>query len=80
MYDDYGNLIEDRNKGITEIVYNHLNLPKKIIFDNSEFDGIIEYLYDANGTKLKKTVTDNNASPVTVTTTHYIDGLELQNL
>ena len=80
MYDDYGNLIEDRNKGITEIVYNHLNLPKKIIFDNSEFDGIIEYLYDANGTKLKKTVTDNNASLVTVTTTHYIDGLELQNL
>ena len=48
-YDDYGNLIIDRNKGITEIVYNHLNLPKKITFDNND---VIEYLYDANGIKL----------------------------
>src|SRR5690606_35899439 len=31
-YDDYGNLIQDRNKGITEVTYNHLNLPKKITF------------------------------------------------
>src|SRR5690606_7553397 len=68
--------VKDRNKGITEITYNHLNLPKKIIFDNSEFDGTIEYLHDANGTKLKKTVTDNNATPITVETTHYIDGYQ----
>jgi hypothetical protein len=33
-YDTYGNLIKDRNKEIDEIVYNHLNLPKKIIFEN----------------------------------------------
>ena len=84
-YDTYGNLIVDNNKGIVEIIYNHLNLPKKITFDkifenNTEVKGTIEYLYNANGTKLKKTVTDNNSSPVTVTTTHYIDGLELQNL
>ena len=75
-YDDYGNLIIDRNKGITEIVYNHLNLPKKITFDNNEFDGTIEYIYDANGTKLKKTVTDNTTNPIAVTTIHYIDGFQ----
>jgi len=27
-YDDNGNMKEDRNKGITSITYNHLNLPK----------------------------------------------------
>jgi hypothetical protein len=41
-YDDYGNMVIDRNKGITNITYNHLNLPKKITFEN---DQSIEYLY-----------------------------------
>jgi hypothetical protein len=31
-YDGYGNLILDRNKGIDEITYNHLNLPTEIDF------------------------------------------------
>ena len=52
-YDGNGNLKSDANKGITNIEYNHLNLPTKIEFDSS--DGI-EYLYDANGTKLQKKV------------------------
>ena len=72
-YDSYGNLIKDRNKEIDEIVYNHLNLPKKIIFEN---ENTIEYLYDASGTKLRKIVTDNTTSPTTVTTTHYLDGFQ----
>ena len=72
-YDDYGNLIIDRNKGINEITYNHLNLPKKIVFEN---DNTIEYLYDANGTKLRKIVTDNTTNPIAVTTIHYIDGFQ----
>ena len=33
-YDVNGNMITDRNKGITSINYNHLNLPTKIIFNN----------------------------------------------
>jgi len=41
-YDDYGNLIVDNNKGITEIIYNHLNLPKKITVGTNR---TIEYLY-----------------------------------
>ena len=68
-YDGYGNMIKDRNKEIEEIVYNHLNLPKKIIFENNN---TIEYLYDANGTKLKKKVTEGS----TITNTHYIDGYQ----
>lgn len=50
-YDLYGNLIKDRNKDIAGITYNHLNLPKKIVFEN---DDEIEYLYDATGVKLRK--------------------------
>ncbi|THD29789.1 MAG: hypothetical protein DI588_18260, partial [Flavobacterium johnsoniae] len=31
-YDDFGNMIADQNKNITEILYNQLNLPTKITF------------------------------------------------
>src|SRR5690554_410313 len=54
-YDDYGNMIVDRNKEITNITYNHLNLPKKITFENNQS---IEYIYGADGSKLRKKVTD----------------------
>ena len=57
-FDDYGNLRVDRNKKIDEITYNHLNLPKKIIFERGE----ITYLYGATGKKLRKTVTDDSTS------------------
>ena len=30
-YDNNGNMVKDRNKGIESITYNHLNLPTKII-------------------------------------------------
>lgn len=46
-YDDYGNLVIDRNKDITDITYNHLNLPVKITFGGGEK---IEYFYpEASG-------------------------------
>ncbi|MEL4309186.1 RHS repeat-associated core domain-containing protein, partial [Joostella sp. CR20] len=47
-----GNLIRDKNKGITNIVYNHLNLPTKV----TTSEGSISYFYDATGVKLKKVV------------------------
>ncbi|WP_339610853.1 RHS repeat-associated core domain-containing protein [uncultured Planktosalinus sp.] len=76
-YDDFGNLVLDRNKGITEITYNHLHLPKKIIIDNAvEDDGFIEYLYDANGVKLMKKVTNTTSSPNEEKSTHYLDGFQ----
>jgi len=51
IYDSFGNMISDNNKNITNITYNHLNLPKKISFQNDNF---IEYTYDALGIKVKK--------------------------
>jgi RHS repeat-associated protein len=49
-YDENGNMVEDRNKGI-EVEYNYLNLPRKIVAD----DDSIQYIYDASGVKwLKK--------------------------
>lgn len=50
-YDDNGNLIKDRNKGISTITYNLLNLPYDIKFDNKSR---ISYDYDATGTKTAK--------------------------
>jgi len=50
-YDACGNAKFDRNKGITDITYNHLNLPEVITFENNRR---IEYNYDANGVKLQK--------------------------
>lgn len=67
-YDDFGNLIEDKNKSIDNIIYNHLNLPVKVIFGSDE----IEYLYCADGVKLKKNVLENN----TTIETAYYDGFQ----
>ena len=51
-YDSNGNLKIDRNKGITNIAYNHLNLPVQVTFAS----GNIQYFYSADGTKQKKVV------------------------
>ncbi|SNR17106.1 DUF6443 domain-containing protein [Tenacibaculum jejuense] len=54
-YDDNGNMISDKNKGITSIKYNHLNLPTKVTIGGKNID----YIYDAAGMKLKKIVENN---------------------
>jgi len=71
-YDGNGNLTEDKNKGITNISYNYLNLPQEITFGSN---GKIDYIYDAAGTKLKKVVTNGT----TITTTEYAEGFEYEN-
>ena len=68
-YDDYGNMIVDRNKKITNITYNHLNLPKKITFENNQS---IKYIYGADGSKLRKTVTEGTTNK----TVDYLDGFQ----
>ncbi len=65
-YDPNGNLKNDANKNITSILYNHLNLPTEIKFNNSNTKKIT-YFYDASGTKLRKVVNDNGS----ITTTDY---------
>jgi RHS repeat-associated protein len=66
-YDFNGNMSKDDNKGITRIVYNHLNLPTKITFGTI---GIVEYLYNATGQKVQKKVTQGS----TINTTDYLTG------
>ena len=61
----------DKNKKITSIVYNHLNLPTKIVFPT----GNIVYIYNAAGQKVQKVVTENT----TVTTTDYLGGYQYLN-
>ncbi|WP_281988966.1 DUF6443 domain-containing protein [Aquimarina aggregata] len=53
-YDSNRNMIKDENKGITNITYNHLNLPEIVSISNIEGTGTITYIYDATGAKLKK--------------------------
>ncbi len=49
QYDAVGNLIVDQNKGITQITYNVLNLPKRVTFSDNSY---VAYEYDASGQKL----------------------------
>ncbi|WBO84486.1 DUF6443 domain-containing protein [Hymenobacter yonginensis] len=53
-YDDNGNLTSDANKRITAIVYNHLNLPRRIVFGTGA-DSIV-FRYTAAGQKVLKRV------------------------
>ena len=66
-YDANGNLITDKNKKITGIIYNQLNLPVKITFGTT---GNISYIYNALGQKVKKTVVIT--TPASSTTTDYL--------
>jgi RHS repeat-associated protein len=75
-YDVNGNMVADKNKDISNIVYNHLNLPQTITVTGK---GIITYTYDAAGNKLKKTTVDNTVSPAKTTTTLYCGPVVYQN-
>lgn len=74
-YDANGNMITDKNKNITSIIYNHLNLPTKIAFGAT---GNIVYIYNVAGQKVQKIVTDVIAN--TVTKTDYLGGFQYQGV
>src|SRR5690606_34531045 len=69
-YDANGNMTKDKNKDITSIEYNYLNLPTEITFGNGSS---IEYIYNAAGVKVMKTI--NNVNPPNVYT-DYLDGFQ----
>jgi RHS repeat-associated protein len=54
FYDANGNLTKDLNKGITQILYNHLNLPRQIQFGTGADS--VTFRYTANGMKVAKLV------------------------
>ena len=68
-YDLNGNMIADKNKNITAIQYNQLNLPNKITFGTN---GTIEYIYNATGQKLEKIVKEASS----ITHTEYLTGFQ----
>ena len=76
-YDANGNMIRDDNKGISSIIYNHLNLPTKIVFNNDSTTKI-EYLYTATGKKIAKTVNNASKNPV-IYTVDYLDGYQYES-
>lgn len=66
-YDDNGNMKSDGNKKITNIEYNYLNLPTKVVLLGNGKNGTIDYIYDATGAKLKKIATNTAESSLTMT-------------
>jgi RHS repeat-associated protein len=75
-YDVNGRLIADKNKGITSILYTHLNQPYEI---NIAGKGKITYTYDNLGNKLKKVVLDTEANPDITTTYQYTQNFVYKN-
>src|SRR5690606_35738911 len=71
-----GNMTTDRNKGITSIAYNPINLPTRVVFENldpqySTTWKAITYTYDATGVKLQKTVQQGSIGSHSTTHTKY---------
>jgi RHS repeat-associated protein len=65
-YDPNGNVLTDANRGIsTNIVYNYLDLPEKIVTSSAT----ITFQYSASGQMLSRTV-----ATATTTTNDYVDG------
>ena len=74
-YDANGNMTEDKNKHITKIEYNHLNLPTKITKGAES----LSYKYDATGQKLEKTLFDLSSWTPTTITTQYAGNYIYEN-
>ncbi len=72
-YDANGNLTVDKNKGITQIAYNYLNLPATI---NMGSNKKIVYLYSATGAKLRKQLYENNSI---IKTVDYQNNFQYEN-
>ena len=71
-YDDNGNMTTMPDKGIDDITYNYLNLPTSI----DQRGNNTNYLYRADGTKLKKTYTLVNQAGTKIINTEYLDGFQ----
>lgn len=52
-YNRNGAMVKDMNKGISSIIYNHLNLPQRIDIKSPTAEERNEYTYSASGQKLK---------------------------
>lgn len=75
-YDSNGNMKTHWDKGIGSISYNHLNLPSTVTLGSGIKKSQINYLYRADGIKLRK----NIGGPAMVSSfeTDYLDGFQYQ--
>ena len=60
LYDANGNMIEDENKQIDHVEYTYNNRPERITMTQNR-ENIINYAYDATGTKLAKRPSSSRA-------------------
>ena len=67
-YDVNGNMLSDTGKGISNIDYNHLNLPTQVEVGNDNID----YIYDAFGVKLRKIVLEGSSETITSYAGNYV--------
>lgn len=74
VYDENGNLKEDKNKGIASIVYFFNNRPERVNFSNGTY---LKYIYDANGEKLQQAL--YNAANQVQSKLDYVGELVLMN-
>jgi len=74
-YDVNGNLIADKNKGISSVTYSLFGKPTVINFTDGRK---IEYVYDASGTKLTMRTYDAGSSTAKLTT-DYVNGFVYEN-
>lgn len=75
LYDDNGNLIDDRNKNIISIDYNFMDLVEEIVISRSQS---VDLTYDAIGGKLSK-IHKIGANPNYWTLTEYLGGFQYIN-
>ena len=78
LYDANGNMTKDANKGITQILYNHLNLPSRITMVKGSITSTIDYVYSASGAKQRVIHRPNVLIPLS-TTTDYVNGYIFTN-
>ncbi|MFM9951114.1 MAG: RHS repeat domain-containing protein [Saprospiraceae bacterium] len=72
-YDLNGNMTRDNHKNLT-LAYNHLNLPRQVLFDNFNE---IRLTYTAAGEKITKFTAANTG---TETTQNYVSGIEYNGI
>ncbi|MDR6485903.1 RHS repeat-associated protein [Chryseobacterium vietnamense] len=85
-YDENGNMKDHKDKGILQIDYNFLNLPKYIKFNESiaSRTGTLyvntAFLYRADGTKLRKKYSYKDGANfyLATRTTEYLDGFQYE--
>jgi len=79
-YDAFGNMTIDKNKKITNIRYNHLNLPTEITF-NGNSNTRINYTYNAAGVKVSKNTNlgFNDLNQLQMSSTLYLGGYQYNN-